>query len=363
MPLSILLFACTWLTACVTPGPSRVDGPAAAATSNDACAAAKPDGDPSCNLGLGGATSGSHRPAASAPTGPGGPAQGSGWPKELAPYLRPWHKLEPSAAERASTWLVARYFPSTYPCVAGPGDSLDMLEQSSFRPEEVLRGVVRSLAVDLPIGSLSGPAFPRAFAEGRRYLLLLKPERKSAALLAQPDAIWSMADQLLVTEVIAILDLSQSGEEARAEQVDASRNGEHDGYRLDPARWAALRNAADVDASEHRKLVAFLRAKVLVRGAQLADVRAWLGSPDRQTLDQRGARRAQYILSKPRNLAPQHGTVYGALELRYDSTLTLRSYRVEYLRWRVEPKLSSSRALNPTELAQLGLPGTEQRLD
>ncbi|MFY0530783.1 hypothetical protein [Nannocystis pusilla] len=113
-------------------------------------------------------TSGPTRPAPSVPAAPELPAGLSG-------RIEPWHPFDPQLAESAPVWLVTRYQPGTYPCRPGPDGSLDMLIQDRFTALQVVRGDVQARGVDLDLHALRGPTYPRAYAEERRYLLLLRP--------------------------------------------------------------------------------------------------------------------------------------------------------------------------------------------
>ncbi|MCY1058388.1 hypothetical protein OV142_25150 [Nannocystis sp. SCPEA4] len=292
-----------------------------------------------------------------------GPAPGSARPTTEAParpgtldgLVRPWHALDPALAESAPVWLVTRYEPGTYPCVQGPDGSLDMLIQDRFTALQVVRGSVRAPGLDLDLGALRGPNFPRAYAEGRRYLLFLRPGPRGQALLADPDALGSTTDRFGADEVLAALDLDQSEAEAEAERVQASRSGELAGVRWDPAQWAALRSAATPDPPRQRDLATFLQAAIARPRAPLAEVRAWLGPPDSQHL-RAGGRSDSYVLARPAYAQPVQDGIYGSLELDYDARLELRRVELGYLRWRVEPHQQSSTMLSAEEHTQLGLP-------
>lgn len=179
-------------------------------------------------------TSGPTRPAPSVPDAPEPPAGLSG-------LIEPWHPFDPQLAESAPVWLVTRYQPGTYPCRPDPDGSLEILVQDRFTALQVVRGTVRAPGVDLDLYALRGPSYPRAYAEERRYLLLLRPGPRGQALLADPQALGGMHERWGPDEVLAVIDLDQSEAEAAAEQVPASRSGEFAGGRWDPARWAALR--------------------------------------------------------------------------------------------------------------------------
>ncbi|WP_434415294.1 hypothetical protein [Nannocystis pusilla] len=296
--------------------------------------------------------SGPPRPAPSAPEKPELPAGLSG-------LVEPWHPFDPQLAERAPVWLVARYQPSTYPCRPGPDGSLDMLIQDRFTALQVVRGAVRAPGVDLDLGALDGPNYPRSYAPERRYLLFLRPGPKGQALLADAQALGGMHDRFGPDEVLAVIDLDQSEAEAAAEQVQASRSREYTGGLWDPAHWDALRTAATPEPARQRELAAFIQSTIALPHAPLWEVQAWLGPPDSERLAADGSRSDEYLVARPAYAQPVQDGLYGQLELRYDARLELRAVELGYLRWRVSPQVRSSTMLTAEEHAKLGLPRLE----
>lgn len=280
-------------------------------------------------------------------------------PAELAALIEPWHAFDRALADASPVWLLTRYRPGTYPCVEGPVGELDMLLQDRFEIEQVLRGSVAAPGVDLDLYSLRTIAAPRAYAEGRRYLLFFRPGLKAQALLADAKSLGGIDHRLGAADVVHVVDLDQSEGEAQAEAVVAGRTTQ----QFDPSAWAALRSATAPDPARQRSLAALLQERVLVRGAALADVRGWLGAPDSQALGPGQARREQYLLARPAHDTPVDGAIYGDLALRYDDHLRLRSAELKYLRWHTRPREQSSIALTPDEHAAEGLPRFELRWD
>lgn len=273
-------------------------------------------------------------------------------PPELAGVVEPWQRVDPSVADASPVWLLARYTPGTYPCRPGPDGSLDMLQQDRFTIDRALRGDVRAPAVDLPLPELRGPEFPRGWAEGRRYVLFLRPGPKAQVQLADPQAPGGTGDRLAPGDVAGAIDLDEPRAAAEAEAV---------ARRDVPDRWDALRTAATADPGEHRRLAELLQRELLRPRAPLAELRARLGPPDTQHLGPGAARTEQYLLARPAYDQPRHGALYGDLRLTYDERLELRAAELSYLRWRVEPRTSASVALTPEEHASLGLPRVSLR--
>ena len=129
---------------------------------------------------------------------------------------------------------------------------------------------------------------------------------------------------------------------------------------FDLIRANANGGAPALDAEHQRRLAAFLSEEILSLGTPLADLRAWLGAPDDLHVWSGGARREQYLLSRPAYDTPREGGLYGDLDLEYGPDLRLRAASLKYLRWRIEPTLRASTALTPEEHARLGLPRFEK---
>jgi hypothetical protein len=220
---------------------------------------------------------------------------------------------------------------------------------------QALRGAVRAPGLDLDVHALRGPGYPRAWAEGRRYLLFLRPGPKGQAILADPQALGGMTDRFGADEVLQVIDLDQSEAESRADEVTATRSSE----RHDPTRWEALRAAATVDPAQQQAFAESLRAEIARPKASIHDVRAWLGAPDGEQILGNGGRQDEYVLARPAYAQPVQDGLYGHLTLRYDARLELRRVELGYLRWRVEPGESASTELSADEHAALGLPRLE----
>lgn len=297
-----------------------------------------------------------HTAGAPAPAPAGAPEL----PPELAPLASSWGGVDPQRAASSPIWLLTRYAPSTYPCRPGPDGTLDMLQQDRFQIDRVLRGEAAARGVDLDLYAMKGPSYPRSFVEGRRYVLFLRPGPEAQTWLADPEDLGSMHRRMGADDVLAALDLDASPAELAAESTLATRTGTRQGLRWTPEVWVAARGAPALDAEHQRRLAAFLSAEILALGTPLAELRAWLGAPDDQHVWSGGARREQYLLSRPAYDTPREGGLYGDLDLEYGPDLRLRAASLKYLRWRIEPTLRASTALTPEEHARLGLPHFEK---
>lgn len=275
-------------------------------------------------------------------------------PAELREVVQPWQRVAPEWLARASVWLVADYTQDSYPCVPGPDGSLDMIQRDAFAPTRVLRGEVAARSLDIDMYALQGPSYPDALAEGRSYLVLLAPTPALAARLADPRTIFAMHERIGPGQIVAVIDLSQSADDAAAETTAASRSELADGHRFDPQVWAEARAAAAITAAQHGPLARFLAAKLLQRpGATVVEARSWVGAPDVVLRSARGLT-YRYWLARPRYATPQADAIYGQLELQFlDGTLRRGSLR--YFQWHAVPGGTSSIALTPAQLQPLGL--------
>lgn len=275
-------------------------------------------------------------------------------PAELVGVVPAWQRFDPAWAAAASVWAVGTYFQSSYPCVPGPDGSLDMIQLDGFTPTRVLRGTLRAREVDIDAYEARGPGFPTSFVEGRSYLLMLRPDGATARKLADPAAVFGMHERLGREQLVAIVDLSQSSDEARDDAVSASRSGTRDGLRFDPGVWAAARAATQVSAAQHGPVAGFIAAELLAApGATVAEARAWLGEPDVLQRGEHGLL-LRYWLAQERYATPVEGLIYGQVELRF-ARGRLRKGSVLYFRWRVTPEVRSSSEISDVELGALGL--------
>jgi hypothetical protein len=283
-------------------------------------------------------------PAIAEPSEPGEPGESRApmQAAELVPVeLRELNvAIEPGWAAASTVWVVADYWESTYPCRPGPDGSLDMILQQAFTPTRVLKGTLAIETLDVDAAALKGPDYPPGLTEGRSYLLMLAPRPEIAARLADPQGHLGMYERLDRSQIVAVVDLSQSADERASEAVSASRSGTRKGVRFDPQRWAAAR-AAPAIAAEQAELGGFVAAQLLARsGASVAEVRSWLGAPDELRRSKAGLL-YRYWLARPRYEKPVDGGVYGQVELRFLGDL-LHEGSVRYFRWEVRPDGSSS---------------------
>lgn len=275
-----------------------------------------------------------------------------------AEFLPDWRTVEVAWAE-APVWLVTQYVPGNS-CESMAG-GLVMRVLDRFVIGQVLRGEVDAKEVTLAGEELRGAAYPRAFAEGRRYLLFVRPGALGRRVLAASQGSGLLEDRLGLDEVVAVVDLDARRDEVAAEAVVASKAGEHKGFRFDTETWMALRAAQELDAAQLRGLVGFLAVEVLVGLGPLADVRAWLGPPDQQELFPSGARRDVYYLGRGVIEAKRDGEPYALLSLHYDPYLRLDRVRLEYIEMKVTPGVYVADELGPEYLAKRGLPALNVR--
>lgn len=275
-------------------------------------------------------------------------------PEVVRAALPEWRTVEPSWFAGSEVWLVAGFEEDSYPCVPR-GDDLVMFTRHAFTPRRVLRGEVKARAIDVRAMDLKGGNFPRALAEGREYLVLLRPSADTRSVLADPQGMFSMATALGPDEVVAVVDLSQTETEARDEATAAHRSGTRDGFEFSPTVWAAARDAATVTREQHAGLAGFIAATLLARpGATTAEVRAWLGAPDTEERWSGGRLVYRYWLSRTNYSAPVDKGVYGQVELQMVGGKLVRG-SINYFRWVFRPMEQASIEIPEAELQGLGL--------
>jgi hypothetical protein len=274
------------------------------------------------------------------------PAGAAPVPEEVREFVKPWQTVKPEWVRDASVIVVGR---GSY--IHGPHVDLDdgrfvtpILPR--FEVQQVLKGTVRARQVILRFGSLTGLPY---LVEGRTYLVFLTPDADDLAGLAKPGGVGAVGPG---EAVLAVVDLAETEDEARARAVTATRSGEFGGFRFTPAWWAELRSAAKPDLEAEARLVAFLEHVVLRPGRRLADIRAYLGEPDVQ----HGPAEAKYYLNIEASTGGGDGQIHSELALRFHADGSLAGYEVEPRRHRrVGPGQYADDALGPEDLARLGL--------
>jgi len=274
------------------------------------------------------------------------PAGDPSLPEEVRGLVKPWQTVKPEWVREASVIVVGRGSLINGPCVpVGDGGLLmPLLEQ--FEVQQVLKGTVRARQVILRFGSLTGLPY---LVEGRTYLVFLTPDADDLAGLAKPGGVGAVGPR---DAVLAVVDLAETEDEARARAVTATRSGEFGGFRFTPARWAELRSAAKPDLRQEARLIAFLEHVVLRPGRRLADIRAYLGEPDVQ----HGPAEAKYYLNIEASTGGGDGQIHSELDLRFHADGTLAGYEVEPRRRKqVGPGQYADDAIGPEERERLGL--------
>ncbi|HEY0135318.1 MAG TPA: hypothetical protein VGB85_14640 [Nannocystis sp.] len=303
-------------------------------------------------IGLGCAPAGSGPIAEPAPAAAPEPATAPELPPELRGVVAPWQRVEPDWLARASVWAVANYVEHRVHQQRGAPGHTAWILLDAFVPTSVPRGDFTAPELLIDRQALQGGEYPPFYAEGRSYLVLLRPGAETARRLADPAGRFTMYERLGPDEVVAIVDLSQSEAEARVAAIAASRSGEREGVRFDPQRWAEARDAPAITPGLHAPVSRFLAAQLKI-GMPIDEVRGWLGVPDEQRLVG-GTRIDDYLLARAQYRSAHDSATYGVLELRHvDGRLTEGQLR--YFRWRVSPGEASSHELSAEQLRALGV--------
>lgn len=266
-----------------------------------------------------------------------------------------WQPFDPSWIEKSTVVFRAEVHGYNYPCEFDEEGNSRMILARGFTVLEVLKGNVQAPEVNISqVFDPSAPVPPH-FIDGREYLVLMTPDDTTASLLANPDTVWGIYNEPHASEVVSIIDLSQSKEEAEALSIPASRSGTHEGYTFTPEGWDALRSSEANDLDAQLEALSFIRHKVLVEGASLAEVRSWLGEPD-FWFASTGGFHYRYHLHAASHHSPRKDMVSIRLEVDFKADLEIARWAVENLICiEVDESGDSWTYLTEEQLDELGL--------
>ncbi|MBI5489412.1 MAG: hypothetical protein HY905_18915 [Deltaproteobacteria bacterium] len=237
----------------------------------------------------------------------------------LPPYdalLQPWHEWDPSWPERAEVVVVGKYKQGDYPCIFFPDRSSVMPLRRTIVIEQVLLGTVRRGDFDFSGGVEPAEGFPLEYHDGRRYLAFLAPEEGSAALLQDPDARFNVETDLEPRELVAIIDLDQSEEEAREQHETVARWRELEAFTFTPEGWRAMRESPTADLRQAEAFFHVLLRSVVKDGDRREVLRGALGPPDDERIEDDGVVEI-YQLHLAARRTPSEGMVTARLEITY----------------------------------------------
>ncbi|MCX5675631.1 MAG: hypothetical protein NTX87_11550 [Planctomycetota bacterium] len=270
-------------------------------------------------------------------------------------HVRPWHPFKEEWIAQSTVIAVADYRRGHYPCVDLGNGRLGMPIQSTFVVGEWLKraGAVKEFDVHA-CGGESGP-FPHDLVTGRKYMVFMKPDPEGLARLNDAKTVFRLDTAIRSTDLVAIIDLSQTKEEAEAEKVVATKSGALDGFEFTPEKWARLRQAERTDFAEQGRFLRFIEQGVLKPGATLADVRSWLGPPDRYYRNEDGLY-YEYALNLPAYNKPRVDAVFTRLEVSFAPCVALAGHSIKHYKYtEVTPESQIIRELTAEERRQLGL--------
>lgn len=271
-------------------------------------------------------------------------------PEDVLPLLQPWQQLDTALVERATVAFAGPYSREEQHMVR-LGLRVTAL-RARIAPGQVLDGKLAPVPVDLDLLTEGSGPRPPYYVEGRTYLVLLRPTKDTARLLKKGET--TLDDRVSADEIVAILDLSMSEEEADSLVAEASRSSEWRGSSIAPETWAALRAKGDPDPL--RAALPVLIQQVLVPGTPYTDVQAWLGTPDVLW----SPTRVEYTLgtARPRE---DDGATWSSLALFLDEE-GLERWELRQLRRELRPGVnalqptSASVILSPHQALKAGLP-------
>lgn len=246
---------------------------------------------------------------------------------EILAELKPWHPFKPEWAAEATVIIKATYSRKG-PCIFKADGSIAMPATDTFRRDKAFKGEVACAWFEVGLPAADGQRIPR-LVERRSYLLFLKPREPSLALLKNPKAEFTWDSELGPSELVAVVDLSQTQEEAETLQVQATEKGTLDGFTFTPEKWRALRQAKAIDLAAQKQFQSFIEKVVAVPGASLRRVRSYLGPPDYDSWHDSGVSCDYYFQPAAQ---PREGDLAAVLRLRFSSDLKLERCAINYMK-------------------------------
>lgn len=278
----------------------------------------------------------------------------------ISELVKPWHPFREEWVDRAALIVKAGYRPGTYPCIFHE-NSIDMIASHTFEAQEVLKGEIGRPDFDVDMSFRVNPdgtrvrsedEFPHDLLRGRTYLVFLKPSAESQAILADAKKFFNAYTAIGEDETVAIVDISKSEKEAEAEKVAATSSGTYKGFTFTPEAWASLRASKEVDVNQQSRFMEFIEHVVLPGGADVVEVRSYLGAPDYHYTNDDGIF-YRYYLSADLCRNPREGVPITTLEFSFNHDLRLADYDVEHHRYDAAEKCL--REISDEEIEQLWL--------
>ena len=236
-------------------------------------------------------------------------------PPPFDALLQPWHEWDPSWPESAEIAVVGKYDQGSYPCIFSPHGS-EMPLRSTIVIAQVVQGSVGRGDFDFSGGVEPAAGFPLEFHDGRRYLVFLVPEEGSAALLQDPVARFNIHTKLERHELVAVVDLDQSEEEAREQRETVARWRELEAFTFTPEGWRAMRESPTADLRQAEAFFHVLLRSVVKDGDRREILREALGPPDDERTEDDGVVEI-YQLHAAARRTPSEGMVTARLEITY----------------------------------------------
>ncbi len=272
---------------------------------------------------------------------------------EIHARIKPWHTFNPDWVREASLIVQGNYRSGGYPCIFFPNGSSVMIRQSTFTELKALKGDLSRTDVDVNLSGLDERRFPHSFLNNRTYLVFLKPTPESRARIGDPQAFFTLHTQLDGEERIAIIDLSQTQDEAEAVREQATRSATHKGFDFTPEKWAAFRDLPDIDLEGQKRFQSFIDEVVAAPESSLRQVRSYLGEPDFWYHNEDGV---FYEYKLNRGAKNEAGKITGFVELGFSDRLQLSHLEIVYRQY-VKDNVHGEywQDASPPDLERLGL--------
>lgn len=250
----------------------------------------------------------------------------AGLMEQVRAMVQPWHQVDPEWLASARIVVAGELEQSSYPCIFHPDGSSDMPLRSTITVSKVLRrGGLQRPSIDFAPPVYPSTAFPSRYIEGRNYLLFINPSEDSAELLAdatQPFTVWT---QLGARDLVAIVDLDQTREEAAAHRDEVQTWERRQAAEMTVESWRELQGRRGVSAADVATALHTLREGLLPTWCTRADVRSVLGAPAERR--EAGNERVEvYFINAADRAAPRQDTLVARIELAFDQAGALVEY-------------------------------------
>ena len=254
-------------------------------------------------------------------------------PRRPPPFdalLQGHHHFDLSWVEEAEIIVVATLERGRYPCVWRSNGVRAIPLRTTLVIEQVIHGTLPRGSFDIAFVQDPSDRFPLELHERRRYAVFLRPTEAARAQLANPEFVFSSDTQLEMRELVAMVDLDQTVEEALAHRERAARWQVLEAFELSAESWRQMRESPTAELERTERVLHAIRRSLFPEWTRREAVRSVLGPPDESRPGDGGLTLETYHLDVSARGNPVAGTLYGRLELGFDADGALQTYGEGY---------------------------------